>query len=431
MGRAWAKQCVQAALLYLCACGGAAHRVEAPWAASDAATTRATRAEDGDTRSTALSSPTDAAAPPVQEPSSPPTVDPSLPLRRDPEPQKPAEIAESLAHTLLGSSIAFAWATADGVLVVGARAFQAVEVARELPYPPAAADAAAMGRVVFMTQAWHATRGGLRRVLSTPTHLRPLDCIADEDCTLLELPVQGTADGTILVDRGACAEALAELPPRGAAKTTWEAYDSAAIPALCRQGARFAWDGTRFVASTSLVAAPVTAIDPEVASRRLVETLIGASLEEVALQATFDTDGSHQHLMVTRAPQRPPPSFVARAGASSAWASGRALVVAELWRVGYASVRRTLELPVALQALAAPLVVMRLEVALHGDDLRIGDPGAPCITDSGFAPGASLGGVEAEHAAYDRAAARLVCAGRGPRRFVRSAWARANDGARR
>jgi hypothetical protein len=280
---------------------------------------------------------------------------------------------------------------------------------------------------VITTQAWHATPGRLTRVLTTPTHLRPLDCIADEDCTLLDLPVHGTDDGALLVDHAACGGALAELAlPISGRPTTWQSYDGAVIPALCRMPMRFAWNGAAMVAGSepTPLAETVTPIAREQAATRFLEALLDAPLGELALQIATAADGVHQHLLLLRPPTRPEPAFLARVGASEAWASGRALEMAEVWYAGDGTLQRMLSRPVALRALAEPLVVTRLPVELTGDTMRIGDPTAPCPSNSGFAAGVPLEGIEAQQVAFDGKASQLVCAGREWLRFDGGAWVR-------
>jgi hypothetical protein len=358
-------------------------------------------------------------------PPAPETVDPSLPLRG--ATADDGAPAETVAYTLLESSVAEAWTTSAGLFVMTARAHQGSDVGRLLPYPPRAAEAAESGRVVVMTQVWRATPGRLARVLETPTQLRPLDCIADEDCTLLGLAARLTADGAVAIDHDDCPAALAELAPAGGHASTWEAYDRAVMPAICARPKRFAWKGGVFAASAARAGAAVQVerVAPEQASTRVLEELLGVPLDEASLRVEPASDGRSQHVLVLRRVPAPANPALLPTRQADAWRSGRAIEVAELWLASYGSLRRTLTLPVALLALAEPQVVIRLEVELDGDELRVGRAGEPCRADSGFAPGVPLGDVEAAHARRDQAAADRICAGRGRYRFDRRAFTRA------
>ncbi|MEJ7734953.1 MAG: hypothetical protein WKG00_37915 [Polyangiaceae bacterium] len=356
--------------------------------------------------------------PPVPE-----SVDPSLPLRTG---AAEDTSAETLAYTLLESSIHEAWTTSAGLFVMTSRANQGSDVARSLPYPRRAAEAAESGRVVVMTQVWRVTPGHLARVLETPTQLRPLDCIADEDCTLLGLVPSVTDDGAVAIDHTACQAALGALAPALGRASTWEEYDRAVTPAICARPTHFAWNGSAFEAmGARRPTSEIERVAPEQAATRALETLLGAPLDEATLRVVPAGDGRSQHVLVLRrVPALASPAILPTPKAP-AWRSGRSIEVAELWLAAHGSLRRTLRLPVALTALAEPHVVQRLTVELEGDELNVGRAGEPCRADSGFAPGVSLGEVEAAHARRDQAAADRICAGRGRYRFDGRTFTRA------
>jgi hypothetical protein len=354
---------------------------------------------------------------PTFGPPAPEAVDPSLPLLADGEAVTSPEL---LVHALLGSSIAEAWTTSAGLFATSARASQASEVAHRLPYPPAAAEAAENGRVVVMTQVWRVTAGRLARVLETPTQLRPLTCIADEDCTIVELRALVSEDGAVVVDRAACPAALAELAPAQGPASTWDAYDRAALPAMCSGPARFAWNGRSFVGSPAVGAgaAAVHRVAPEQAATHLLEAVLGAPLAETSLQASPSSDGRHHHVLVIRRHPAAHHPWLSHALEARAWESGRAIEIAESWLAGYGSLRRTWTLPVGLTALAEDNVVARLPVELDGDEVRVGASSAePCRAASQAAAEPARGAVDAAHARRDLAAVERICAGRGRYRF--------------
>jgi hypothetical protein len=290
-----------------------------------------------------------------------------------------------------------------------------------LPYPPGANEAAIGGRAVAVAEIWHVGAGTLTRVLAKAVRLQPMVCEI-EPCTIVELAARIGDDGLLAIADGNCAAALARLGGSGRSGTTFEQYDRAAVPEICRAGGRYAWNGVAFVPSSAGAlpgAAKPTFISAPDAPATILGRFFEGSLSPEPVQIWPAAAGAPTFGLFVHSYPAPHSPLVPHRPGTELWASGRSIQVAEVWAAGPGSLRRVFRLPVGLAALAEPNVVVDIRVEVDGDELRVGNPAKPCAPDPSLAP-------DAAGAALDREVATGLCAGRGRYRWNGTRFDRAH-----
>lgn len=385
-----------------------------------------------------------AGAPPTPPRATPPTdaervSDPPQATTHDPEKGSPPATADTDTDTdvdaapvdpllevlqeVLESSVQHAWTDGAASFLVGAHTRSAYERARELPYPPAARDAAIYGRAVGTVDVWLVRDGQFTQAFSKPVHIQPMACF-DVPCDHVRMDWRVTDAGAIELSDGTCPEALATLARSPAERSTYAVYDRATVPVLCRGRGRYTWNGRAF--------ARAPASDTGSSAAAKVQPLAEDAVARAVRDALFPASIASEPTQVWRVPAEPMLSFVlfvhtlaatdaalsVPSGPNTAgWRGARAVKFAEVWTASHGSFRRALKLPVALTALADPTAVVALPVRVEDGALVVGEPSSPCTP-------ATATSEDSATAAVDRAATRLVCASRGRYRFDGRAFAR-------
>ena len=242
-----------------------------------------------------------------------------------------------------------------------------------------------------------------------PVHVQPVAC-DDPDF------VRSTGASPRLELTGGTRCLLARLAER-ADRSTYAAYDRAAVPALPRRAV--ASRGTaafarrpRARATTrrrcSLKMTSWRPSDPRFPSAPTMPSASGTAAPGVAAGLFVHGPRANAALPLPRAsilPRGSPRAPVKRV---------------EAWTARYGDLRRALALPVALTKDGDPAPLVELPVHIEDDALRVGSPEAPC-------PPATTGSWSAE----DEAAARVVCASQGTFRYDGRTLARVRAPSRR
>jgi hypothetical protein len=342
-------------------------------------------------------------------------------------------LSDALVFHTLGSWPGPVWTlAADGkVFFLAMRGTPAHRQAALLPYPPGGREAAMAGRAVTVAEVWAARPGALARVHVHPVGLQSMVCEEDEDCAFVTLTTKVDAAGGLEVGSGSCPEALARLAAPSRDSTTYDRYDRAVIPAICRATGTFAWNGSAFARRATQapdpIGARVTTGAPE-----LLEALVGGLFPGAiasSVERNWPTRGGDGRFVLLRATYPAPAhAFFGHARADQPWESGRAIDVAEIWLAIDQSFRRVMQLPAGLRSLAEPARVLSLEIDVKDDVLLVGGDPAICgAEDAARATPADLTPLEASLWRRDRDAARRICAGRGAYRFDGRSFARSGS----
>jgi len=302
-----------------------------------------------------------------------------------------------------------------------------------LPLPKAAEPAAQAERAMRVTDIWTASRSGVTRAGTFVVGTGPLDCEA-EPCLDVELAIQPEADGSLALIETHCTEALAALSAKKPDGSSGDAFDRAALPALCNGPKRWTWTGAKFEkvgkdrkgagAATGRPDAPVALVSGLDAATLLVAPLAeGAASELVPTKVWHPGDGSDRSTAFGLAERVESP----KAGASRTTSSH------EVWAVDASGMRRALSVATGLRSLpctpplpqpstgadgsrAARCVLFELGVSVSEGAIVVDDDNAECSRV------ASVDRLDAT----DRRVVTAMCAARGRytwdgRTFVRSA----------
>ncbi len=336
-------------------------------------------------------------------------------------------LADALDQYVLDASPHPAWMTQPGgqVFFLSRRRNPAVQLAGEVPYPPAANEAALGGRVVTMAEVWTVKEGELARVMRRPIEVAPMLCDFDEGCALVTLAPAVTPAGNVEIAPGTCPDALAHLDARRTGTTTFDAYDRAVIPTLCRAAGTFAWNGSAYApvarARTGAPDEPSSKPPPaaaRVADEEVVPAVFAALFPDAiasSVEQSWSTqDGQGAFVLFHATYAAPQHAFFSHRPEDRPWESGRSVEVAEVWLAREASFRRVLRLPVSLASLGEPNRVASLSLEPTDDGVLLGAATATCAPDARRrARPAGLTAVEAAHFDKDDQAVARLCRGRG------------------
>ncbi len=325
---------------------------------------------------------------------------------------------DAIADQVFGAAIEHAWSIDNGTFLLTRRGRPAVEHRGVLPYPRTAGEAASGGRVVTMAEVWTVRNGLLARVMSRPVALDPMVCDSGA-CTLVTVGIEVERDGRVALVGGTCDAALAATKIAAPTPSTYDVYDRAVVPAICKARGTYGWNGTSFVPSAAKPNPALTAtlLQPASAAAMFFQGFAPNSLTPIPVKTWASDKGDSRFALFVHTFAAPHHAFFTHSGAAQMWESGRALLVAEIWTASLGAFRRVFRLPIGLAALAEPLEVVRFSVEIAGSDVRVGSADGACKPDSGYSEGRPLSPLERADAQYDQAAARRICAGRGVYHF--------------